>query len=165
MLLTGWIVGCDLWVKILARAAGCPADPSTAWIVDSYQAPPEGCEPVALASSAFALDAAASIGGPLGLVPGLLSPERGSLAGLCLVAFAVIVTIVVTRWRWRSAGDPLALGALWGGTVALGLPRFIGGGARVTELSLAGIETGLGDIAVIWAVAWLAWRFVAEARA
>jgi hypothetical protein len=164
VVLAVWVVGCDLWLKIVARAAGCPPDPSVSWLTEGYATPP-ACEPVALAGDGLALHAVASDGGPFGAMPGLLSSSTGPTVGLALLAFATVVTILVARWKWRSAGDPLALGALWGGAIVLALPRLVGGGGRVTELSLGGVETGLGDLAIVWAVAWLAWRFVAEARA
>ncbi len=163
-LLAAWVVGCDLWVKIIARAGGCPPDADVSWPMGAYAITP-ACEPVALAGEGLALHAATSEGGPFGLLPGVMSQGGGALVGLALLALATVVSILVSRWQWRSAGDPYALGALWGGTLALALPRLAGGGARLTELSLGGMATGLGDLAFVWALAWLTWRFVAEARA
>lgn len=164
-LLAAWIAACDLWVKILSRAAGCPGSPEGAGarIGAAYGEPGE-CESVPLLGDTLSLHASSTGGGPFGLLEGSPGGAMGSMVGLAILAAATIVTIVVWRWRWRSSGDPLALGVLWGGALVLAAPR-LSGGERVTELALGSMQTGLGDLAIVWAGAWLAWRAIAEARA
>ena len=162
-LLASWVVACDLWVKILARAAGCVESPGSvgARVTAAYETPPFGaCADVPLLGDALSMRAASSDTGPFGLVGG----AGGSWVGYAMLAVALVVTILVWRWRWRSSGDPLALGALWGGAIVLALPRLFAG-ARLTELELGSVATGLGDLALLWALAWLGWRAIAEARA
>lgn len=163
-LLAAWIVACDLWVKILARAAGCPAEVAGvgARVTHAY-APPGECGAVPLLGEGLSLKARASDGMPLDLLADALS-GIGSLVGIAVLAVATIVTILVWRWRWRSAGDPLALGALWGGALALAVPRLVVGD-RLTELAVGSMHTGLPDLAFAWATVWLLWRAIAEARA
>ena len=81
------------------------------------------------------------------------------------LAIATVVTTVVIRWRWRDPGDALALAALWAGAGLLAVPRLMGGGTGLTELSVYGTGTGLGDLSLVWGLGWLAWRAIAEARA
>jgi hypothetical protein len=81
------------------------------------------------------------------------------------VGFAALVTVLVVRWRWRAAGDPLALGALWAGILIHALPRLLGSSGSFTEFEWLGLSTGLGDMALAWGLLWLIWRFLAELAA
>jgi hypothetical protein len=71
----------------------------------------------------------------------------------------------VLRWKWRSTGDATALGALWGAAIVLALPALAGHGGGAAELHVGGLATGLGDLALAWAILWLGWRAIAELRA
>jgi lipoprotein signal peptidase len=163
-LLAAWVVACDLWVKVLARAAGCAHDVAgaSARVTNAY-APPGDCQAVPLLGEGLSLRATSADGGPFGLFADSLS-SVGSLVGIAVLAIATVITILVWRWRWRSAGDPLALGALWGGALALCLPRLVVGD-RLTELAVGSMQTGIPDLAFTWSLAWLTWRLIAESRA
>jgi lipoprotein signal peptidase len=163
-LLAAFIVACDLWVKVLARAAGCAADVAgaSARVTNAYAAP-GACQPVPLLGEGLSLHATSADGGPFGVLTDTLAGV-GSLMGIAILAFTTVVTVLVWRWQWRSAGDPLALGALWGGALVLSAPR-LHVGDRLTELALGSLHTGMGDLAFAWALGWLAWRAIAELRA
>lgn len=89
----------------------------------------------------------------------------GPTGGLALLAIAAVVTIAVVLWRWRDRGDALALGVLWGGATSLALPMLVGPGHGLADLAIGGLCLALGDLAMLWALAWLVWRAVAEYRA
>lgn len=156
LLVGAWLVGCDTWVKITARVAACPSTGSVreawgqAWTV------PQGCGEADLWGIAR-LSPIVRDGGPLGL-PG---PAAGWAYGL--LAVAAVLSVLVLRWRWRTRGDALALGALWGAAIVLAVPML--GGTGTAELHLGGLATGLGDGALVWALGWLGWRAIAELRA
>ena len=81
-----------------------------------------------------------------------------------MLALATTVTALVVLWRYRDPGDALALGGLWGGCAVLAAPGLQGMGG-FSEIALLGVPTGVGDVAVLWSLAWLLWRAVAEFRA
>ncbi len=123
-----------------------------------WTVPPE-CAPVA-------------VGGVVTLSPSLrtgisplelpLPPGLGSIWGLALLAIATIVTIVVVRWTRRTKGDALLLGTLWVGVCLHALPRLFMGGPSLAEMQIASLSFGVGDLAILWALLWLTWRFIAE---
>lgn len=149
-----WLVGCDTWVKITARVAACPETPSVgrAW-AQVFVVPP-GCGEADVWG--IARLSPVERGGPFGL------PGAGAGWAYALLAVAALVTVLVLRWRWRSTGDAAALGALWGAVLCLAAPALLGAGAGVAELHLGGLALGLGDVALVWAAAWLGWRAIAE---
>jgi len=164
-LLGGWIGLCDLWLKLMARAGGC-ADPSG--VVDMLGHPltiPEQCSGTPLLGEAIRLAPGIRNGGPFGLAAPSLAGGTGQLWALALLALATTVTILIVRWRWRTPGDGLALGALWGGAATLAIPRLVAGGEGLFEFTVSGAGAGVGDIALVLALVWLAWRWIAEARA
>lgn len=160
----GWLVGCDAWVKITARVAACPSTPSVGDASGSVWTVPEGCGQADFWGFAQ-LSPVVRDGGPLGLGSGLLGGGAGQGWAYALLALAAIASVLVIRWRWRSTGDAAALGALWGAAIILAGPRIMGDGAGMAELHLGGLSTGLGDFGLLWALSWLTWRFVAESRA
>ncbi len=153
-----WLVGCDTWVKITARVAACPSTPSVreawhqAWVV------PAGCGEADFWSIAR-LSPVIREGGPLGL------PGPAAVWAYGLLALAAIVSVLVLRWRWRTVGDASALGALWGAALVLAGPGLLGAGPGTAEVHFGGLATGLGDLGLVWAAAWLGWRAIAEHRA
>lgn len=160
----GWLVGCDAWVKITARAGTCPDTSSIGEAVGLVWNVPPGCTEADLWGFAQ-LSPAVRDGGPLGLGAGLLGASAGQGWAIALLAMAAIVSVLVFRWQWRSVGDASALGALWGGVVILAGPRLVGDGTGMAELHLGEMATGLGDLALLWALVWLGWRLFAELRA
>ncbi|MEM6994480.1 MAG: hypothetical protein AAF721_28450 [Myxococcota bacterium] len=164
LLLTGWIGLTDLWLKLMARAGGCTDAPAVADMLRSPWALPSECPGAPLLGTAVQLAPTVRDGGPFGLLPGTFGGVMGQIWGLSLIALAVVVTILVVRWRYRHAGDTLALGVLWGACGVLALPRLLGTGG-VAEITVAGVSTGIGDAALAWALGWLVWRAIAEARA
>lgn len=162
--MTGWVVGCDAWVKITARVAACPTTPTVGEAAGSVHAVPPGCGEADFWGIAR-LSPAVRDGGPLGLGGGLLGGAAGQGWAIALLLVAAVVTGLVLRWRWRTRGDAAALGALWGAAIVLAVPRLLGDGTGLAELHVGGLATGLGDLALGWAALWLSWRAIAEARA
>ncbi|MCA9712396.1 MAG: hypothetical protein KDK70_41555 [Myxococcales bacterium] len=160
----GWLVACDAWVKITARVAACSETPSVGSAMERLWSVPGGCTEADFGGFAR-LSPVVRDGGPLGLGAGLLSGGAGLGWAVALLAVAAVVSVLVVRWRWRSLGDASALGALWGAAVILAGPRLGGDGTGLAELHLGPVATGLGDLALLWATAWLVWRLVAEVRA
>lgn len=159
LLVGGWLVGCDAWVKITARVAACAETPSVGEAIDQVWRIPPGCTEADFWGFAR-LSPVVRDGGPLGA--GLLDSTGWAFA---LLAVAAVVSVLVVRWRWRSVGDASALGALWGATLILAGPCLLGDGTGMAELHLGGLALGLGDLALAWALVWLLWRLVAELRA
>lgn len=165
VLLAGWIGLTDLWLKTMARAGGCTDAPGLAKLLENPWVIPNNCPGRPLLGEAVLLAPAVRDGGPFGVLAPSLSGATGETWGFVVLGLAAVLTVLVARWRWRDPGDILALGVLWGGCLVLALPRVLGDGTGVTELTVAGIGVGIGELTVAWALAWLAWRFVAEARA
>lgn len=164
LLICGWLVGCDAWVKITARVAACTSTPSVGEASGSVWTVPSGC--TASDFWGFAqLSPVVRDGGPLGLGAGLLGGGAGTGWAIALLAVAAVVSVLVLRWQWRSTGDAAALGALWAAVIIEAGPRLTGGGSGTSELLLGGMTTGLGDLALLWAGLWLGWRAIAEMRA
>lgn len=151
-----WLVGCDAWVKLTARVAACPETPSVGQAWAQAFSVPAGCGQADVWG--IAQLSPVERGGPFGL------PGSGVVWAYVLLALAAVVTVLVLRWRWRATGDAAALGALWGAVLSLGIPPIVGG-AAVAELHLGGLALGLGDVALVWAAAWLGWRAIAETLA
>ncbi|MCA9653596.1 MAG: hypothetical protein H6712_20540 [Myxococcales bacterium] len=160
----GGLVACDAWVKVTARVAGCPTTSSLKEALGRAWHVPEGCSDADFFGFAR-LSPVLREGGPFGVGGSMLGGSVGGIWAIGLLAVAALVSILVLRWRWRSPGDAAALGALWGAVVIEAGPRLVSGGAGTAELQLGGMATGLGDIALVWAAAWLLWRAIAEARA
>lgn len=161
-LLAVWVGLCDAWLKAMARAAGCSEPPDIGSLVAHPWALPEQCPGAALVGESIRLAPAVRDGGPFGIAGGMLTGPTG---GLVLLAIAAVVTIAVVLWRWRDRGDALALGVLWGGAASLALPMLVGPGHGLADLTVGGLALALGDLAMLWALAWLVWRAIAEYRA
>lgn len=161
--LGGWLVVCDVWLKLVTRAGGCePAhQPLQTWFPKLWSVP-ERCDGIPLPGGLRLVPGARS-NALLGLVD--VPAESAALLGLGMLAFATVVSILVLRWSWRIPADALALGTLWAGLGILAAPRVMGLGVSFTEVVLGGVAFGLADFAVVWAMLWLGWRAVAEARA
>ncbi|MGH1342198.1 MAG: hypothetical protein ACRBN8_11630 [Nannocystales bacterium] len=161
LLFGAWIGVCDSWIKVLARAGACD---STATLDDALTAvwtlPPD-CSPVALVGDVSLQPTARA-----GATPFELPVPEGMVAvyGLALLAVAAVVGIVVLRWSRRTRSDALAVGTLWGGLVLHAVPRMMDAGSSFAEFSMSGVHVGLADLAIVWAVAWLLWRALAELR-
>lgn len=160
-----WVVVCDAALKAVARLGGC----GERFLVDANLAAglwttPAGCAGTDMAGPSVRLVPQAHDGALLGLGSGL-SGFGGQSYALALFFLATVLTILVVRWRWQANGDPQALGAIWGGAIAIGLPRMSGDGSGLAELELFGAATGVGDLALIWGLTWLSLRLVGELRA
>ena len=158
------MIVCDAVLKALALVGGCGPG---RWfrfdlVGDLWTAPP--CVGSPMAGPSIVLWPELRNGILLGLGPAL-DGVRGQLWGLALLAAATAVTVVILRWRWRSGADALALGALWGGILIHAGPRLFAGGSTITSIRAFGSGLALGDLIVVWAALWLAWRVIAELRA
>ena len=162
LLLGVWLAACDGWVKILARSGCCDATASLRDAAAAIWTVPSGCEPMGLVAGAELSPTARAGATPFGVA---IPAGAEAVWGLALFAVATILTILVLRWRDRARGDMLALGTLWAGVAIHGLPRLAGPGTSFAEVSMAGMSFGIADLAIAWALLWLAWRFVAELRA
>lgn len=160
-LLGGWIVLCDVWVKVLARSAGCEPIRTVTAAVSELWSSPQSCPGLEVGPVALSPQTRPGIGP----IEAALPPGTEPLWGLALFALATVLSILVLRWRWRIPGDALALGCLWSAVLIHGLPRLMAGGTTFTELQVAGLGLSLGDLAMLFALPWLAWRFIAELTA
>ncbi len=156
-----WIVVCDGWLKVLARAGACE---STTKLVDAFEAlwsVPGNCSALRLAPGAALVP-----GRRDGATPFDVEIPAGAeeVWGLALFALATVASVLVLRWSRRNWSDALALGTLWGGVVVHAIPRLAGPACSFSEFTIAGVGLGLADIAIVWAGLWLAWRFLAELR-
>ncbi len=147
-LLGAWLVGVDVWVKIVARLGACPGATTQPW--DPW-GPPTSCGEVGLGGG-LALAPAVRDGLP-GL--GLADPLSRQLAALAVIAAVTIATIVIGRGRTRQPADLLALGCCWAGAMIWGAPILVGPGVAFTELAVGGVGLGVGDLAIAVGAVWL----------
>ncbi len=165
LLFGAWLGVCDSWVKVLARAGACPSTTTLQQALDAIWTVPAGCSEVQLLpglGSVASLRPALRAGATVFDLP--LPAGLGPVYGLGLLAVATVLGIVVLRWRHRTRGDALALGAAWGGLVMHAMPRLAGPGSSFAEFSVAGANVGIADVAITWAALWLLWRVLAELR-
>jgi hypothetical protein len=159
VLLGAWLVACDGWVKVLARAGCCDDTRVVGDAAAAVWSVPAHCEALPLAGGVELVPAVRAGVTPLDLA----IPDVGAEAsGLVLILIGILISIVFLRWRKRSSSDVLALGTLWAGVSIHGLPRLIGPGTSFTEIAFAGMGWSIGDLALAWAGLWLAWRVVSE---
>jgi hypothetical protein len=158
-----WLLLCDAGLKFAARVGGCGGF-SMDLLTKLYEAPTQ-CKGSDMAGAAIRLQPAVNDGALLGLGAGTFAGFTGQLFALGLIALATIATIAVLRWQWRSSGDPKALAAIWAGALILAVPRLIGSGSGLAELDISGLSAGIGDLALLWGLAWIVGRFVGERRA
>lgn len=158
------VVASDAWVKVMARVAACPTTQDVREALRTVYSVPPDCGSTDFWGFAQ-LSPLVRDGGLLGIGAGLLDGSAGGIWAIGVLAIAAVVSILVLRWRWRSPGDALALGALWGAAIVESGPRLLSEGTGTAELSIGGASTGLGDLALLWAVLWLGWRVIAESRA
>lgn len=161
LLFGAWLGLCDSWVKVLARAGSCPSTATLDAALEASWTVPEGCTDVALVGGASLEPTVRAGATPLD-VP--LPEGMGPVYGLALLAIATVVGILVLRWSRRTRGDALALGTLWGGLTVHALPRLMDAGTSFAEFALGGYHFGIADLAIAWALVWLAWRALAELR-
>ena len=160
-----WILACDAALKIIARIGACGGEGVIdGAAVSSMFELPASCAGTELAGPSIRLLPHAREGMLLGLGGGMTG-FGGQIYGLSLLFAATLLTILVTRWKWRANGDPQALAAIWAGGLIEAVPRVSGDGSGLAELEMFGMSTGVGDLALIWGLGWMAWRFVGELRA
>lgn len=147
-LLGAWLVGVDVWVKLVARLGACPGASTAAW--DPWS-PPTSCGAIDLAGG-IALAPAVREG-----LPGvsLADPLSRQLVALAVIAAVTIATIVIGRGRARQPADLLALGCLWAGAMIWGAPILAGPGVAFTEFAVGGAGLGVGDLAMAAGAVWL----------
>ncbi len=165
-LLGTWLFVCDVMLKILARVAACelPLELGRKLVKHAWDTPGT-CSTAPLLGEVVMLVPQRHGHALFGVLDGGLTGAAGHVFALFVLALATIVTIIVLRWRWRSAGDAFALGVLVSGALIHAVPRLAGDGTHPTELVVVGVPVGIGDLALLWAIIWIPWRFVAEARA
>lgn len=163
LFLGGWLVVCDVWLKLMTRAGGCEPthQPLQSWLPKLWSVP-ERCNGVPLPGGVRLVPGSRS-GAFLDFIP--IPPDSSALFGLGLLAVTTIVSILVLRWRWRIPADALALGTAWAGVGMLAAPRLLGHGVAYTDVTIGAVSSGLADFAVGWSIVWLGWRVIAEARA
>jgi hypothetical protein len=159
--LAAYIVAADLALKIIARLGACPDLRDVASAFEQAWHLPEGCSASALAGPSLAL-APAIRDSAAGLAAGSLGGGAGQAWGLGLVAVGAIAAVLILRWRWRSSADALALGTLWGGLLAHAGPRLFGAGHGFSELFVAGLSTGIADLAILAGIVWIGGRVIGE---
>lgn len=165
--LFAWLWLSDLVLRALAQTGGCPGDATLDFgVLLDVWAPEPGCTGYGIAGDAIRLHLQGRPGAFFGMGGGLLE-GMGPVWGLLLLALATVVTILVLRWKWVSGVDTLPLACIWAGAFILGVPRVLGSadGAALASLQFFGITTSLGDLALLWGLAWLGWRAAAEATA
>ena len=142
-----WLFGLDVWIKYVARLGACaPSSERSPWSL------PEQCERVDIAAGMLAVLPAVRPGvGPI-VMSSLLERQLGSLA---LLALTTIMTITVARARVRNDADVLAIACVWAGALVWSGPCLLGPGVGLTEIVVAGTPTGIGDLALVFGVAWL----------
>jgi hypothetical protein len=161
-LLAGWLLACDAWVKLLARSAACADVGTVGDAAGRIWAVPQGCTPLDIGLGVAVVPMTRTGATPLDIA---LPAGLGPVWGLALLGVATVVSILFLRWRWRIAGDAMALGTFWAGALLHGLPRMLLGGTTITELQIGAWGIGIGDLALAWGGVWLGWRAVAELRA
>lgn len=161
LLLGAWIGICDSWIKVLARAGACDSAATLSDALDAVWTLPAECSAVALAGG-VTLEPTARAGATPFNLP--IPEAMVAVYGLALLAIATVVGIVVLRWSRRTRSDALAVGTLAGGLVLHAVPRMMEAGSSFAEFSVSGVHVGLGDLAIVWASAWLLWRALAELR-
>jgi hypothetical protein len=141
-----WLAALDVWLKYITRIGTCaPGQDPSPWSV------PEQCAAIDV-GGAFAIVPAVRAGvGPL-LMSTLLERQLGALA---LLALVTTVTITVARARGRQHADVLAIACVWAGAIAWSGPCLLGPGVGLTELVIGGAATGIGDLALVFGLAWL----------
>ncbi len=164
--LGAWVLICDVALKVAARVGGCAEPIPLADALEQLWAPLVDCRGTQLAGPSILLRPEVRDGSLFGSMPGSFGGPTGQIYGLGLLAFGTIIAVLILRWRWRTSGDALALGAVWGGLLAHAAPRLAGaGGTAFSELWAFGLTTGVADLAILWGLGWLVWRFVAEVLA
>lgn len=162
-LLCAWLMACDVWAKLLARSAACEGPHTITWqLLDQLWTLPHGCPGLVVAPGVRFVPGVRKGALPLDLP---IPDGTGPLLGLVVIGVVTVVTIIILRWRWRTANDVVALGVCWSGALGHGLPRLAGPGWTFTELELGGVGFGLGDITLVWGALWLVRRVIAELRA
>jgi hypothetical protein len=161
VLLGAWVVACDGWVKVLARAGCCEQTRVVSDAASAVWSVPDGCEALPLFADVVLVPAVRSGATPMDIA---IPEAAADVWGLALLAIATVASMVMLLRRNRNGGDALALGTLWAGTAIHGLPRLVGPGTSFTEIAVAGVGVSIGDLALVWAGLWLAWRLVAGSR-
>lgn len=162
--MAAWLIVCDLWIKATAQVAACPSVETVGAALSQPWSVPPACRATDFWGMAQLVPVVRD-SAPWGIARGSLGAGSGQIAAFVLLGVGLLVTVALVRWRWRSPGDALALGTLWGAIAIEAGPRLRSGGAGMAELQLGGLSTGLGDIALLWVLLWLSWRLLAEARA
>jgi hypothetical protein len=150
VMLGGWLVFVDVWVKVIARIGACPGAAKEPWSMVGE------CTPVVIVGDLLLVPAVRD-GFPGLPLPDLLMRQ---LAALGVIAAVTIATILVFRARSRQSADLLALGCMWAGAVSVTSPILFGPGlgfaaVGFTELSVQGFAFGVGDAALAVGVLWL----------
>ena len=167
--IAGWLVGAgvlalDLGLKSIALLGGCGDRFRLGGELFDHLAIDPGCSSTALAGPQLTLGPFHHDGLLFGLASGGFEGFLGQVVALAYLLVATIVTILVTRWQYRTGWDNHALGLVWGGAAALAWPRLAGDGSGAAELQAFGLLTGVGSLALVWGTVWLLVRLVAELR-
>ena len=166
----GWLVGAgvlvlDAALKVVALLGGCGERIRLDGGIAGHVVADPGCGSTELAGPQLALGPFHHRGLVFGLADGSFDGFMGQVVALGYLLLATVVTIVVSRWQYRTGGDSRALGLVWGGAAALAWPRLAGDGSGVAELQAFGLLTGVSSLALVYGLVWLSIRAVAELRA
>lgn len=159
--LGAWLLLCDGGLKLVARlgACGAAADHGSRELLTS-----SSCASIPLVADLVQIVFAHPGAALFGLAPGSVTGSAGTIHVIACIVVAAALTGFVFRWRWRVAADAHALACIWSGVLMDAAPRFVTDGAGIDELLVGGVYLGLADLVIVWGLAWLGARVVAESR-
>lgn len=155
-----WTLVCDAALKAFGRAAGCDST-SVVQGLKQLWSTPDGCQAVPLAGDGLVLNVQAHPGALFGVARDSLEPAMGQVLALGLVALAALATILVLRWKHRASSDPSALALIWAGALGFAVPRLVAS-TGLSEIDVAGIPTGVAELALAFGLLWLGVRVIGE---
>lgn len=152
LVLGAWLVAADAWIKSVTRLGAC--EDTGRW--PSPWSTPQVCAPIDFV-------------GPVQIEPhgsdailGIALSDAG--ARLAVIAALAIGLVALAWWagrRWAAWGSAATgLGCGLAAVAILAAPITLGDGRAWTELVVAGVRFGLGELALVHAIVWMLWARV-----